>query len=181
MLKISWSPTGTNRLNSHFLRPFSYSLPRCLCWQYSQSALVDKLGVSPSRYYHSMVHITITLGWTRGPTVLRRHFHPIINNLQSTKVCNWISHKGELFYDVNTSNFKYFHYQSSLSIQPQHFTTFAIQLQIESQASRYFIYFQFHYCTHMGFSSCSLFVCFVRHMCMSALFYGYVCWKIITA
>jgi hypothetical protein len=25
------SPTGMNRLNSHFLRPLSYSLQRCLC------------------------------------------------------------------------------------------------------------------------------------------------------
>jgi hypothetical protein len=55
MLNNTWSPTGRNRLNSHFLRPFSYSFHRCLCWQDRQStggcqsALVDKLGFSPSR------------------------------------------------------------------------------------------------------------------------------------
>jgi hypothetical protein len=43
MLKISRSPTGTDRLNSHFLRPFSYSLQRCLWWR------PVKLGVSPCR------------------------------------------------------------------------------------------------------------------------------------
>jgi hypothetical protein len=58
MLKIPWSPSGTDRLNSHFLRPLSYSLQRCLCWQDRQStggcqsALVDKLGVSPIKSYH---------------------------------------------------------------------------------------------------------------------------------
>jgi hypothetical protein len=73
MLKISWSATGTDRLNSHFLRPFSYSLQRCLCWQdrhssgYCQSALVDKLGVSLSQYHHTEVHITITGERTIGP------------------------------------------------------------------------------------------------------------------
>jgi hypothetical protein len=93
MLKISWSPTGKDRLNSLFLRPFSYSLQRCLCWQDRQStggcqsALVDKLGVSPSQYHHTMVHITITRGWTISPS--RPQFWdtsltPIITNL-STK------------------------------------------------------------------------------------------------
>jgi hypothetical protein len=33
MQKNSWSPTGTYRLNYNFLRPFSYSLQRCFCWQ----------------------------------------------------------------------------------------------------------------------------------------------------
>jgi hypothetical protein len=75
MLKISWSPTGTDRLNSHFLRPFSYSLQRCLCWQDRQStggrqsALADKLGVSPSWYHHTMVHIKITRGTLNLPLV----------------------------------------------------------------------------------------------------------------
>jgi hypothetical protein len=31
MLKNSSSPTGTYRINFNFLRPFSYSLQRCLC------------------------------------------------------------------------------------------------------------------------------------------------------
>jgi hypothetical protein len=40
MLKISWSPRGPHRINYHFLRPFSYSLQRCLCWQDRQTVLV---------------------------------------------------------------------------------------------------------------------------------------------
>jgi hypothetical protein len=32
-----------------------------------QNALVDELGVSPSRYHHTMVHITLARGWTVGP------------------------------------------------------------------------------------------------------------------
>jgi hypothetical protein len=60
-------PTGTDRLNSHFLHPFSYSLQSCLCWQDCQSALVDKFGVNSSWYHHSMVHITVTRGWIIGP------------------------------------------------------------------------------------------------------------------
>jgi hypothetical protein len=39
-LKISWSLTGTDRLNSHFLHPLPYSLQRCLCWQDRQTILV---------------------------------------------------------------------------------------------------------------------------------------------
>jgi hypothetical protein len=72
MLNISWSPTGTDRLNSHFLRPFSYLLQRYLCWQDRQStggcqrALVDELGVSPNRCHHTMVHVAISRGWTTG-------------------------------------------------------------------------------------------------------------------
>jgi hypothetical protein len=31
MLKTSLSPTGTDRLDSHFLRPFFHSLRRCHC------------------------------------------------------------------------------------------------------------------------------------------------------
>jgi hypothetical protein len=42
----SGSPTGMNRLNSHFLRPSTSS--RDVSGD-GQSALVDKLGVSPSR------------------------------------------------------------------------------------------------------------------------------------
>jgi hypothetical protein len=46
---------------------------RSLCWQGRQrtgdcqSALVDKLGGSRSRYHHTMVHIKIVQGWTIGP------------------------------------------------------------------------------------------------------------------
>jgi hypothetical protein len=47
MLKNSWSPTGINRLNSHFLRP-SRTRSRDISGD-GQSALVDKLGVSSSR------------------------------------------------------------------------------------------------------------------------------------
>jgi hypothetical protein len=47
MLKKSWSPTGMNRLNSHFLRP-SPTYSRDVSGD-GQSALVDKLGVSSSR------------------------------------------------------------------------------------------------------------------------------------
>jgi len=32
-----------------------------------QSTLVDELGISPSRYHHTMVHIAITRGWTIDP------------------------------------------------------------------------------------------------------------------
>jgi hypothetical protein len=49
-----------------------------------QSALVDELGVSPSRYHHTTVHIAITKGWILRPVkaaVLRRQSHPIITNL----------------------------------------------------------------------------------------------------
>jgi hypothetical protein len=58
-------PTGTDRINSHFLRPFCYSLQRSQrtgppdSTGGRQSALVDKLGVSPSR---TRVHIVITGG-----------------------------------------------------------------------------------------------------------------------
>jgi hypothetical protein len=63
MLKISGSPTGMIRLNSHFLRP-SLTRSRDVSGD-GQSALVVKLGVSRSRYrllsdphrYHpGMVH-----------------------------------------------------------------------------------------------------------------------------
>jgi hypothetical protein len=43
----SWSPTGMNRLNSHFLR-LSPTRSRGVSDE-GQSALIDKLGVSPSR------------------------------------------------------------------------------------------------------------------------------------
>jgi hypothetical protein len=42
------------------LTGLSYSTGGC------QSTLVDKLGVSPSWYHHTMVHIAITWGWTTG-------------------------------------------------------------------------------------------------------------------
>jgi hypothetical protein len=64
---------GDGQTKFSFLRPFSYSLQRCLCWQdrqtvlvACQSALVDKLGVCPSRYHHTMIHVAITRGWTIG-------------------------------------------------------------------------------------------------------------------
>jgi hypothetical protein len=73
MLKISWSPTGTDTLSSNFVRPFSYSLQRCLyltgppdSTSGCQSALVDELGFSPSRYHHTMIHIAITRRWKIG-------------------------------------------------------------------------------------------------------------------
>jgi hypothetical protein len=47
MLKISWSPTGTNRLDSHF---FAHSPTRSkYVFGDGQSALVNKLGVCRSR------------------------------------------------------------------------------------------------------------------------------------
>jgi hypothetical protein len=79
---------GTDRLNSHFLRP--YLLHRCLCLQYRQStggcqgSLVDKLGVSSSRYHHTMVHIAHHPGMNTRPveaTVLRLKSHTTITNL----------------------------------------------------------------------------------------------------
>jgi hypothetical protein len=47
MLKNSWSPTGMNRLNSHFFPPSS-TRSRDVSGD-GQSALVDKLAISPSR------------------------------------------------------------------------------------------------------------------------------------
>jgi hypothetical protein len=44
---LNWSPTGMNRLNSHFLRP-SPAGSRAVSVD-GQSAPIDKLGVSPSR------------------------------------------------------------------------------------------------------------------------------------
>jgi hypothetical protein len=53
----------------------------------SQSALVEKLGVSPSRYHHTMVHIGNHPGINNRPVeaVLRRQSHPIIANLPIAK------------------------------------------------------------------------------------------------
>jgi hypothetical protein len=49
-----------------------------------QSALVDKLGVSFSQYYHTMVHIANHQGTNNTPVkaaVMRRQSHPITTNL----------------------------------------------------------------------------------------------------
>jgi hypothetical protein len=69
MLKITLSPTGTDTLNSHLSSPILLLAPEMSqltgppesrptggC----QSALVDELGVSSSRYDHTIVHIAIT-------------------------------------------------------------------------------------------------------------------------
>jgi hypothetical protein len=53
-----------------------------------QSALVEKLGVSPSRYRHTMVHIANRPEMNNRPVeaaVLRRQSHPIIANLPIAK------------------------------------------------------------------------------------------------
>jgi hypothetical protein len=49
-----------------------------------QSSLVDELGVSSSRYHHTMVHIANNPGMSNRPVeaaVLRRQSHPIVTNL----------------------------------------------------------------------------------------------------
>jgi hypothetical protein len=57
-----------------------------------QSALVDKLAVSPSRYHHTMVHIENLPEMNNRPVeaaVLARQSHPIITN-PPINACNVI-------------------------------------------------------------------------------------------
>jgi hypothetical protein len=63
MLKNSWSPTRMDRLNYHFLRPSHRS--RDVSGD-GQSALVDKLGLTPRRS-RLLVHIAITWDSSIGP------------------------------------------------------------------------------------------------------------------
>jgi hypothetical protein len=59
-----------------------------------QSALVNKLGVSPSQYHHPWSTLQITWGWTKDPQVaadLRRQSRPVIASLPIYQVIVHVS------------------------------------------------------------------------------------------